>query len=312
MLTCAAHIKYYGEKIMAYKKEQKSFISEDKTTEIIYYTYTPDVTPKAVFQIVHGMCDRVENYEVFAEYLCEKGIVVCGADLRGHGRTAKNEDELGWFGSKKGYEWLESDAESLRLIMRSKYKRLPYIFFGSGMGELIVRSYIKEHGTDIDGAVLWESFCATDSLKKAVNSTGFKMLFNNGSKRDESAVKNAMNALGIKMKEGADSVGEACGFVPTVAALNGLLRLCMKVSSLEWYNEIPKSLPIFVIGGNESGVKGVYDAFEDSEINNLSMKYYEDLGYRLYGAAKECEAFDDIHAWCDEVIEGVVECMKLN
>lgn len=318
---------------MGYIKEQKSFISPDKETEIVYYVYTPDATPKAVFQIIHGMCEYMERYEHFAEYLCGKGIVVCGYDMRGHGRSAKTKDDLGWFGAKKGYDYFSKDTEALRLIMREKYKRLPYIMFGHSMGSLVLRDYIVDHGTDIDGAIISGTVGGKYPLKQGIALTEFTARFKGGRSRRESLKDAVMKVFNMDFPEGTPrawlsrdiNVGiendkdELCGFTFTSRGFNDLLRLYDNVSYPEWAYDVPKSLPIFIVSGSEDpiggkgeGVTEVYKSLEDAEVNNLKFKLYDGARHELVNETNKEEFFDDIHTWCEGVIEGVVECMKLN
>lgn len=318
---------------MAYTKEQKSFLSPDKETEIVYYVYTPDATPKAVLQILHGMCEHMDRYAHFAEYLCGKGIVVCGFDMRGHGRTARVGDDFGYFGPKKGYDYFSKDTEALRLIMREKYKRLPYIMFGHGMGSLVLRDYIVDHGTDIDGAVIAGTVGGSYPLRKGIIKTELIARFKGEKSRLESLKDEIMKNFGLDLPENAEgawlsrdmSVGaenakdEMCSFIFTTRGYNDLLRLYDNVSYPEWAEDVPKSLPIFIIsgsddpiGGKGEGVKRVYTALDDAEVNNLTLKLYEGARHELVNETNKEEIFDDIHTWCEGVIEGVIECMRLN
>lgn len=318
---------------MAYTKEQKSFISDDEQTEIVYYVYTPDVTPKAVFQIIHGMCEYMERYEHFAEYLCEKGIVVCGFDMRGHGKSAKTKDDLGFFGAKKGYDYFSKDTESLRVIMRQKYKRLPYIMFGHSMGSLVLRDYIVDHGTDIDGAIIAGTVGGKFPLKQGLALTEFTARFKGGRSKRQSLKDAIMKVFDMDYPEktpmawlsrdaqvGIDNDNdELCNFTFTSRGYNDLLRLYDNVSYPEWANDVPKSLPILMISGSDDpigakgkGVTEVFKALEDAEINNLTFKLYEGARHELVNETNKEEVFDDIHEWCDEIIAGVVECMRFN
>ena len=55
----------------------------------------PDLSPRAVVQLVHGMSEHVERYAPFAEFLVAHGFVVCANDHVGHGKTACSADDLG-------------------------------------------------------------------------------------------------------------------------------------------------------------------------------------------------------------------------
>ncbi|MBO5274339.1 MAG: hypothetical protein J6I45_06980 [Clostridia bacterium] len=45
---------------MAYTKSTGTFLSGDQKTNCAYYVYTPEVNPKAIVQICHGMCEYME------------------------------------------------------------------------------------------------------------------------------------------------------------------------------------------------------------------------------------------------------------
>ena len=61
------------------------FGKDDKKLHLMIWE--PDVKPVAVLQIVHGMTEYIERYKDLAERLTEKGIIVCGFSLRGHGES---------------------------------------------------------------------------------------------------------------------------------------------------------------------------------------------------------------------------------
>lgn len=47
----------------------------------------PEIEPRAMLQITHGMTEHIGRYSTLAEELTEQGIVVAGFDLRGHGEN---------------------------------------------------------------------------------------------------------------------------------------------------------------------------------------------------------------------------------
>ena len=90
-------------------------------TEENYFIYTPerDILPKAVLQVTNDM---------EAGFFTENGVIVCGTT--------------------------SDDLQKLYETMRKKYRNLPYVMLGHGMGSYLVRDYISEHGKNIDGAIL--------------------------------------------------------------------------------------------------------------------------------------------------------------
>lgn len=60
----------------------------------------------AVIQILHGMAEHIARYDAFASYLCGQGFAVFANDHVGHGKSAKSDEELGYFGEENGLEGL--------------------------------------------------------------------------------------------------------------------------------------------------------------------------------------------------------------
>lgn len=53
--------------------------------------------PQAIIQISHGMCEHKERYLDFMNELAHQGYLCVIHDHRGHGKSVKNRDDLGYF-----------------------------------------------------------------------------------------------------------------------------------------------------------------------------------------------------------------------
>jgi len=86
-----------------------------------YFIYSPekDILPKAILQVTN---------DIDAEFFTANGVIVCGST--------------------------NNDLYAMYETMRKKYRSLPYIMMGTGIGSYLVREYISIHGKNIDGAVL--------------------------------------------------------------------------------------------------------------------------------------------------------------
>ena len=60
-------------------------------------TITPDCAPIGIVQISHGMCEHKERYLDFMNELAHQGYLCVIHDHRGHGKSVKNRDDLGYF-----------------------------------------------------------------------------------------------------------------------------------------------------------------------------------------------------------------------
>ena len=106
--------------------------------DVAYYVYVPDGAVRGIVQISHGMCDYAENYALLAERVTAAGLVVCGNDHLGHGNTAEDARDLGYFAGGS-YEVLLKDLRKMNRIIRSMYKGVPLVLLGHSMGSFYAR-----------------------------------------------------------------------------------------------------------------------------------------------------------------------------
>ena len=109
--------------------------------------------PKAVVVFVHGMAEHKERYYPFMTYLCEQGFACVIYDQRGHGATAVNPDDLGYFG-KDGVQKLVEDTRTVVQWTRKQYAGLKLFLLGHSMGSMVARCYAKKYDSGIDGLVV--------------------------------------------------------------------------------------------------------------------------------------------------------------
>ena len=125
---------------------------------------------KGVVQIVHGMCEYKERYEGFIDYLTQNGYIVFAHDHRGHGGSVTANENLGYFGDKKG-EAIVDDAALVTDEIRRLYPGLSVTLFGHSMGSLVVRAYIQKYEEKIDKLIV----CGSPSKNSLA---GFGLMLN--------------------------------------------------------------------------------------------------------------------------------------
>ena len=114
--------------------------------------------PRAVVQVVHGMNEHIRRYDEFARFLCARGLVVCGDDHIGHGRSA-DPSRHGCLPARGGADALVEDEHRLRRQIGGQVAAgTPYVFFGHSMGSYITRVYLSRHGGGLAAAVI----CGTE------------------------------------------------------------------------------------------------------------------------------------------------------
>lgn len=112
-----------------------------------------DSAPRAILQLIHGMCDHKERYLPFMRYMASKGYVCIIHDQRGHGESVKSPDDLG-FMYDGGWRALIDDTQLVNQWIRTQYPGLPLTLFGHSMGSLVARSFVKRYDDRVDKLIV--------------------------------------------------------------------------------------------------------------------------------------------------------------
>lgn len=126
------------------KKITGSFPSASGLCDARFYIYTPD-EPKAVLMLSHGMCEYIERYEKFAEFLVGNDIAFAGNDHIGHGNSITDEEMLGYFGQERGYVNMVRDLHRMKTILERKFPDIPHFLMGHSMGSFLARIYLSKY-----------------------------------------------------------------------------------------------------------------------------------------------------------------------
>lgn len=255
------------ERIVMVNKTTLSFPSKDGI-HTIYATkwQSDDISPIAILQLIHGMAEHIGRYDEFACHMAQKGYIVVGDDHLGHGRSAKEYGDYGYFCEKKAASVLVMDEHRLKEVMQKKEKELPYFMLGHSMGSLILRNYLIQYGQEIDGAIL----CGTPnngSVKVGMARTISGLLKLCGKNREKSAFldrlvfgsynkrtekRTCFDWINIDEKVVDEYMNDPqCGFLFTVNGFDTMFQLSANVNKMSLLKRIPKDLPILLIAGKE-------------------------------------------------------------
>ena len=145
------------------KRYRQHFRSEADGLRISVLCICPEEMPyRGIVQIVHGMSEYKERYEPFMEYMASLGYVTIIHDHRGHGRSVRRGDDLGYmYGG--GAEAILADIETVNRGIRERFPDLPLVLLGHSMGSLAVRAFAAEHDDWMDMLIV----CGSPSDRKA-------------------------------------------------------------------------------------------------------------------------------------------------
>ena len=115
-------------------KQEFTFPSSDGVHTVAAAWWRPEGPPRGMVQLVHGISEHIGRYDSFARFLAEHGFAVVGHDHLGHGRTARNPSEFGWFADRDGWKHVVKDVRALRERVGAEYPGLPCFLLGHSMG----------------------------------------------------------------------------------------------------------------------------------------------------------------------------------
>lgn len=111
-------------------------------------TWTPDVAPRGVIGLVHGLGEHVGRYTYVAEFLSRHGYALCAFDLRGHGKSAGPRADA------PSYNALMDDIELLVQRARVAFPGLPFFLYGHSLGGNLVLNYLVRRHPNVSGAII--------------------------------------------------------------------------------------------------------------------------------------------------------------
>lgn len=293
--------------------------SSNGRRDVACYVYMPEGEVRGIVQIAHGMCDYVENYALLAKFLTSKGILVCGNDHLGHGNSAENRDDLGYFG-KGGYATLLKDMHRLNKMMRAKYKKVPYVLLGHSMGSFLARAYAVAYPDSIEGAIFLGT-AGTNKLLRAGQMLASSIAKTRGGHyRSKLLYSLSLGAYGAKFPGEGEfawlSRDKAAGerfagdaqrnFTFTANGYYGLFSVMLAVEKPQWAAAYPTYLPTLIaagdkdpVGDNGKGPTEVCRRLRDAAVHNVTLKLYPGARHELHNEINKEEFFEDVLQWIE-------------
>lgn len=254
----------------------------------------PDIVPKAIVQILHGMSEHKEKYEEFMSYLAQQGFVSVIHDHRGHGESVYGKEDLGYLYAH-GARYIVEDVNQISRMARKRYPELPIYLFGHSMGSLIARAYIKRNDRVIDGLILsgspsYRSDCKFGYMlakfsgklfgDRAKGNFFYKLAFGAYNKTKKSTNKNVLECSDEDVSR-AYETNDLCGVVFSVNGFEHLFKLMINAYSKNHWHMNNTKLPIWFISGSDDPLLISQKEFLHA-VNLLKEVGYKNVKYKLY------------------------------
>ncbi|MHC0036225.1 lysophospholipase [Pseudoneobacillus sp. C159] len=278
--------------------------------------------PRAIVQIAHGMAEHIARYDSFAKELVDHNLFVFGNDHRGHGETAKkNDNSYGYFSDEQGFENVVHDMRKLTAIIESEYPQTPIFLFGHSMGSFLARRYIQLYGDRLSGVILCGTggdpgimgkigkMIASLEIKRKGRKTPSPLLnnltfgnFNNAFRPN----RTEFDWLSRNEREVNKYIEDPqCGGIFTAGFFYDFLNGIITINQPTNNNLIPSLLPILLISGaddpvggkNGSGVIKTMQSLQKVGVKDVSLQLYENARHEILNEINQHEVQKDIIDW---------------
>lgn len=278
-----------------------------------------------LLQIVHGMAEHMERYDLFCRFLAGKGLAVCIHDQAGHGQSASSPETLGFFDESGGVENVQQDIDLMADHVLEMLAALPdspktwrRVLLGHSMGSFIGRCYCTRPNNNLAGAI----FSGTKGSDPALALGLFlakRSIRKNGSLYKDNFIASLSSQGNLKRIPDAktefdwltrdQAIVDAyvadpwCGYTFTAAGYRDLFTWIILISHKEWAASIPASLPILLVSGSEDPV-GQYGKGPRQVLQRLAdaghraeLKIYDGCRHEVLNEINRQEVWQDILNW---------------
>lgn len=302
---------------------KKEIPSTDKIHTLRGVLFLPEGEIKAVLQISHGMVEHIGRYKPFMTYLAENGFAVFGHDHIGHGATAENDEELGYFAEKDGWKTVIDDVHAFGSAVMQEFPGKKHFLLGHSMGSFIARNAAAKYPEDFDAFIIMgtggpnpasdlglflTSFIKCVKGGKHISTLADKAAFSTYNKKTGSDNPYAWLTHDEEMLTAHDA-DKYCMFKFTVSAMHDLVKLQKEANLKKWFRSVNKDMPIFIVSGDEDpvggygrGVKKVYERLSAAGVRDVTLKLYPGMRHEILNEVGRDEVESDILHWMDSKI----------
>lgn len=301
-----------------------TFTASDSAS-LAAYKWEPATTIRGVIHIIHGLAEHAGRYARVAKSLNAQGYAVYASDLRGHGQTARTQEELGFWAEAKGWDRVTQDVIEMLEAEAREYPRRPLIVLGHSLGSYLAQRILYERPQLLRAAVLSAPNGKPSWLAQAgrliarmerlrLGKRGKSQLLNSltfGKFNEPFApVVTPFDWLSRDAAEVKLYFNDAhCGFLSTtqlwVDFLDGMAALAQPAHK----QRIRRDFPLYILAGsqdpvcaNGQGAAALLEEYRAAGLANLTCKIYPEGRHEMLNEINRQEVLADIVQWLERIL----------
>ncbi|WP_375486180.1 alpha/beta hydrolase [uncultured Mycobacterium sp.] len=257
---------------------------------IVYDVWTPDITPKAVVVLSHGLGEHARRYDHVAQRFGADGLVTYALDHRGHGRSGGKRAQC------KDISEYTGDFDTLVGIATKEHPGCKCIVLGHSMGGGIVFAYGVERPDNYDLMVLSGPAVAAHTAVSPLLVFVAKTL---GAIAPGLPVQE-LDVDAISRDPAVVTAYETDPLVHHGKVPAGIARALLLVGETMPQRAAALTAPLLVVHGSEDRlicVDGSRQLVECVGSSDVELKVYPGLYHEVFNEPERNQVLDDVVGW---------------
>ncbi|MEQ8482234.1 MAG: alpha/beta hydrolase [Hoeflea sp.] len=302
------------------------FTLESPTGASLALRHMPATGPaRGVVQINHGLAEHAARYRSFAGFLAERGYHAYAHDHRGHGATRAPDSIPGAFAGSGGADKVIADVAAVQARIRETHPDLPVITFGHSMGGLVALNFAQAHPRASKALAIWNSNFNAGVAGRAGQALLAVEAFFKGSDTPSTVLpKLTFQAWARAMPDrrtdfdwlsrdpvevDAYIADPLCGWDATVSMWRDVFELIYRGGSAGQLENLPKDLPVHLLGGGEDpatdkgrAIEWLAERMKQTGLENIESRVLPDTRHETLNEINRDAAMDRFAQWLDRHI----------
>jgi alpha-beta hydrolase superfamily lysophospholipase len=259
-------------------------------TRIVYDVWVPDIPPRAVVILSHGLGEHARRYDHVARRLGEDGLVTYALDHRGHGRSGGKRVQL------KDVSEYTGDFDALVGTATKEHPGCKRIVLGHSMGGGIVFAYGVERPDNYELMVLSGPAVAAQAAVPPALAAVAKTL-------GAIAPGLPLQDLDVNAISRDPAVVTAYNTDPLVhhgKVPAGIARALLLIGETMRQRAAALTAPLLVVHGGEDrlvAVDGSRRLVEAVRSDDVELKVYPGLYHEVFNEPERYQVLDDVVSW---------------